>query len=100
MAYVQGPNGWALHRVDGTSGGHTLIFRTLDAFLGIKPFPTSEAEMIHIPISQRNWLNTLRNYDIRAVAKAHAAEDAIQQLEHMVQQLRVRVCHALSIALH
>ncbi|KAJ7851851.1 hypothetical protein B0H14DRAFT_3660117 [Mycena olivaceomarginata] len=69
MAYVQGFQGWALEGIDGISGGQSLLFRTLDSFLGIRPWPTPEKERLHIPEAQRNWLNCLRDYDIRAVAK-------------------------------
>ncbi|KAJ6617008.1 hypothetical protein B0H10DRAFT_1798267 [Mycena sp. CBHHK59/15] len=91
MAYVQGFQGWTLGGIDGISGGQSLVFRTLDAFLGIRPFPTPEKESLHIPEVQRNWLNCLRDYDIRAAVKAYGEEgEAITaELESLVKQLRL-----------
>ncbi|KAJ7158372.1 hypothetical protein C8R43DRAFT_1234305 [Mycena crocata] len=89
MAYVQGFQGWALDGVDGISGGQSLIFRTLDSFLGIKPWPTSEKECLHIPEIQRAWLNCLRDYDIRAVAKERGYNEVTAQLDSLVRQLRL-----------
>ncbi|KAK7044650.1 hypothetical protein R3P38DRAFT_2879980 [Favolaschia claudopus] len=89
MAYVQGFQGWALESVDGISGGQSLIFRTLDSFLGIRPWPTEEKERLHIPESQRRWLNCLRNYDIRAVAKDRGHDEVTAELDDLVKQLRL-----------
>ncbi|KAJ7512671.1 hypothetical protein B0H11DRAFT_1625495, partial [Mycena galericulata] len=89
MAYVQGFQGWALEGIDGISGGQSLIFRTLDSFLGIRPWPTPEKEQLHIPEVQRNWLNCLRDYDIRAVAKERGYEEVTSELDSLVKQLRV-----------
>ncbi|KAJ7126133.1 hypothetical protein C8R44DRAFT_618259 [Mycena epipterygia] len=89
MAYVQGFQGWALDGIDGISGGQSLVFRTLDSFLGIRPWPTSEKESLHIPEIQRNWLNCLRNYDIRAVAKERGYGEVTAELESLVKQLRL-----------
>ncbi|KAJ6538716.1 hypothetical protein B0H10DRAFT_1778920 [Mycena sp. CBHHK59/15] len=89
MAYVQGFQGWALGGIDGISGGQSLIFRTLDSFLGIRPWPTAEKESLHIPEVQRNWLNSLRDYDIRAVAKEKGHDAVTIQLDALVKQLRL-----------
>ncbi|KAJ7780185.1 hypothetical protein DFH07DRAFT_950232 [Mycena maculata] len=91
MAYVQGYQGWTLGGVDGISGGQSLIFRTLDSFLGIRPFPAPEKEALHLPVAQRNWLNFLREYDIRAAVKARGEEGAAitVELEALVKQLRL-----------
>ncbi|KAJ7816813.1 hypothetical protein B0H13DRAFT_2242394 [Mycena leptocephala] len=89
MAYVQGFQGWALDGIDGISGGQSLIFRTLDSFLGIRPWPTPEKEMLHVPEIQRNWLNCLRNYDVRAVAKARGYDQVTAELDSLVKQLRL-----------
>ncbi|KAF7360398.1 hypothetical protein MVEN_00769600 [Mycena venus] len=89
MAYVQGFQGWALDDVDGISGGQSLIFRTLDSFLGIRPWPTTEKERLHIPEAQRNWLNCLRDYDIRTVAKQRNYDQVTAELESLVKQLRL-----------
>lgn len=90
LAYVQGYQGWTLGGIDGISGGQSLTFRTLDAFLGIRPFPVPEKESLHLPTAQRNWLNFLREYDIRTVVKARGEDPAITaELEALVKQLRV-----------
>ncbi|KAJ6561221.1 hypothetical protein DFH09DRAFT_1083184 [Mycena vulgaris] len=89
MAYVQGPHGWALDGIDGVSGGQSLVVRTVDAFLGIRPFPTPEVETLHLPLPQRTWLDALREYDIRAVARARNEKDVEAELEAMVKHLRV-----------
>lgn len=91
MAYVQGYQGWTLGGIDGISGGQSLLFRTLDSFLGIRPFPVPEKESLHLPVVQRNWLNFLREYDIRAVVKARGGDSAgiTDELEATVKQLRV-----------
>lgn len=91
MAYVQGYQGWTLGGIDGISGGQSLVFRSLDSFLGIRPFPAPEKEALHLPVAQRDWLNFLRDYDIRAVAKAHGEQGAAitAELEALVKQLRV-----------
>ncbi|KAJ7733157.1 hypothetical protein B0H16DRAFT_1769549 [Mycena metata] len=89
MAYVQGPHGWALDGIDGVSGGQSLVIRTVDAFLGIRPFPTPEIESLHIPREQRTWLNALRAYDIRTAAKTMNDTSVEMELETMVKHLRV-----------
>ncbi|KAJ7319104.1 hypothetical protein DFH08DRAFT_789564 [Mycena albidolilacea] len=89
MAYVQGFQGWALEGIDGISGGQSLLFRTMDSFLGIRPWPTPEKERLHIPEAQRNWLNCLRDYDIRAVAKEREYIKVTNELDSLVKQLRV-----------
>ncbi|KAJ6488039.1 hypothetical protein C8R45DRAFT_902639 [Mycena sanguinolenta] len=89
MAYVQGFQGWALDGIDGISGGQSLVFRTLDSFLGIRPWPTPEKERLHIPGAQRNWLNCLRDYDIRAVAKERNYDEVTAELDSLVKQLRL-----------
>ena len=90
MAYVQGFHGWTLDGIDGVSGGQSLIIRALDAFLGIRPWPTPEVESLHLPRWQRNWLEAMRSYDIRRVAKSDA--EVTQELDHMLRQLRVGIC--------
>ncbi|KAF7309422.1 hypothetical protein MIND_00313000 [Mycena indigotica] len=93
LAYVQGYQGWTLEGIDGISGGQSLLFRTLDAFLGIRPFPTSEKESLHLPTQQRAWLNFLRDYDIRAKVKENTSDEAQEalttELEGLVKQLRL-----------
>ncbi|KAJ7185545.1 hypothetical protein C8R46DRAFT_1288466 [Mycena filopes] len=89
LAYVQGFQGWTLDGVDGISGGQSLIFRTLDSFLGITPFPTPEKEELHLPAVQRSWLNSLRDYGIRAVAKERGYDEVTEELESLVKQLRL-----------
>ncbi|KAJ7483274.1 hypothetical protein FB451DRAFT_1029543 [Mycena latifolia] len=89
IAYVQGPHGWALDGIDGVSGGQSLVVCTVDAFLGIRPFPTPEIEALHLPGPQRTWLNTLREYDIRAKAKASNEKELEAELEAMVKHLRI-----------
>ncbi|KAL1743348.1 hypothetical protein HDZ31DRAFT_74937 [Schizophyllum fasciatum] len=89
MAYCQGFHGWTLDGIDGVSGGLSLVIRVLDSFLGIRPFPTEEVEALHLPTAQRNWLNYLREYDIRASAKAKGESEALEILEKMVSQLRI-----------
>jgi hypothetical protein len=87
LAYVQGFHAWALGNVNGVSGGHAMVIRSLDGFLGIRPWPTSEIEALHLPLAQRNWLNSLRDYDIRSQAKSEPK--VIEALDSLVRQLRV-----------
>ncbi|KAK7031691.1 hypothetical protein R3P38DRAFT_824904 [Favolaschia claudopus] len=91
LAYVQGYQGWTLGGIDGISGGQSLTFRTLDAFLGIRPFPEPEKESLHLPKPQRDWLNFLRDFDIRAAVKARGEDGAAvtEELESLVKQLRL-----------
>ncbi|KAJ7686649.1 hypothetical protein B0H17DRAFT_940211 [Mycena rosella] len=89
MAYVQGFQGWALDGIDGISGGQSLMFRTLDSFLGIRPWPTPESECRHIPAIQRRWLHCLRDYDIRAVAIERGYDEVTAELDSLVKQLRL-----------
>ncbi|KAF7339130.1 hypothetical protein MVEN_01989700 [Mycena venus] len=108
LAYLQGYTGWGLPGADGvnvsgTSGGHSLTIRTLDAFLGIRPVPRPEQEALHVPKAQRDWLDALREYDIRAKVQSaiekcvddpdSAAADFWQEmkneLQKMVQKLRL-----------
>ncbi|KAL1664907.1 hypothetical protein GGF50DRAFT_101152 [Schizophyllum commune] len=89
MAYCQGFHGWTLDGIDGVSGGLSLVIRVLDSFLGIKPFPTEEVESIHLPLAQRNWLNYLREFDIRKVARERGETEVVDALEKMVAQLRI-----------
>lgn len=91
LAYVQGYQGWTLGGIDGISGGQSLTFRTLDSFLGIRPFPEPEKESLHLPTVQRDWLNFLRKYDIRAAVKTHGEDGTAvaAELEALVKQLRV-----------
>ncbi|KAJ7302954.1 hypothetical protein DFH08DRAFT_904417 [Mycena albidolilacea] len=91
LAYVQGYQGWTLGGIDGISGGQSLTFRTLDSFLGIRPFPEPEKESLHLPTVQRDWLNFLRKYDIRAAVKAHGEDGTAvaAELEALVKQLRL-----------
>ncbi|KAJ7708686.1 hypothetical protein B0H17DRAFT_916317, partial [Mycena rosella] len=91
MAYVQGPHGWVLEEIDGVSGGQSLVIRSVDAFLGIRPFPTPEVEALHLPLPQRIWLDALREYDIRAVARAINAKEVVTELEAMVKHLSPQV---------
>ncbi|KAJ6556153.1 hypothetical protein B0H19DRAFT_1293126 [Mycena capillaripes] len=94
LAYLQGYTGWALPGEDGTvvsgvSGGHSLTIRTLDAFLGIRPAPTPEEEALHLPLAQRDWLNSLR--EVRPLTHSHPNERAPDRgaLQKMVQKLRL-----------
>ncbi|KAL1730848.1 hypothetical protein EV714DRAFT_272180 [Schizophyllum commune] len=89
MAYCQGFHGWTLDGIDGVSGGLSLVIRVLDSFLGITPFPTDEVEAIHLPLAQRNWLNYLREFDIRKVARERGEKEVSDVLEGMVSQLRI-----------
>ncbi|KAJ7878018.1 hypothetical protein B0H13DRAFT_2545925 [Mycena leptocephala] len=107
LAYLQGYTGWALPGDDGVvisgvSGGHSLTIRTLDAFLGIKPAPPPEEEALHLPVAQRDWLDSLREYDLRAKVQS-ALEECVDapdstlefwqemrdELQKMVQKLRL-----------
>ncbi|KAJ7936931.1 hypothetical protein B0H13DRAFT_1852999 [Mycena leptocephala] len=107
LAYLQGYTGWALQDDDGVvisgvSGGHSLTIRTLDAFLGIKPAPPAAEEALHLPAAQRDWLNALREYDIRAKVQSAVEQcidapdstlefwqDIRDELQKMVQKLRL-----------
>ena len=105
MAYCQGFHGWTLDGVDGVSGGLSLVIRVLDSFLGIRPFPgeqpdgtrTDEVEAIHLPLAQRNWLNYLREFDIRKVARERGEKEVSDVLEGMVSQLRVSLSSLLVV---
>jgi hypothetical protein len=133
LAYLQGYTGWALPDADGVivsgvSGGHSLTIRTLDAFLGILPVPLAAEEALHLPVAQRDWLDSLREvcrftyrrppddrkqYNIRAKVRsaieqcADAPESTAtrfwqemqDELHKMVQKLRVRLVDSKSIAL-
>lgn len=91
MAYVQGFHGWSAGEPlqDGVSGGQSLVIRAIDSFLGIRPWPTEEAEALHLPFHQRQWLNAMREYDIRTVAKMKGSTEIENELNKMVAQLRV-----------
>ncbi|KAJ7501456.1 hypothetical protein B0H11DRAFT_2224353 [Mycena galericulata] len=108
LAYMQGYTGWALPDADGVivsgvSGGQSLTVRTLDAFLGILPVPPAVEEALHVPVAQRDWLNSLREYNIRAkvqsaIEQCADAPSSIattfwqemqDELQKMVQKLRL-----------
>ncbi|KAF9460865.1 hypothetical protein BDZ94DRAFT_1323710 [Collybia nuda] len=108
LPYVQGFTGWTLEGpdgvvVDGVSGGQSLAIRTFDAFLGTGVVPPPEIEMLHIPKAQRDWLNSLRDYNIRKrvddvishykarnnVVKADEWEKVRDELNGLVRQLRL-----------
>ncbi|KAF9067291.1 hypothetical protein BDP27DRAFT_1328994 [Rhodocollybia butyracea] len=89
LPYCQGFQGWTLEGINGVSGGQNMLIRTLDSFLGVRPWPTEEEEALHLPLAQRNWLNSLRKFDIREVANQKGNEEVIKLLDHMVSQLRL-----------
>ncbi|KAF5380313.1 hypothetical protein D9757_007945 [Collybiopsis confluens] len=89
LPYCQGFQGWTLDGINGVSGGQNILIRTLDSFLGIRPFPTDQEESLHLPLAQRNWLNSLRKFDIRAVANEKGDAEVVNQLDRMVSQLRL-----------
>ncbi|KAJ4470936.1 hypothetical protein J3R30DRAFT_3710892 [Lentinula aciculospora] len=89
LPYCQGFQGWTLEGINGVSGGQNILIRTLDSFLGIRPWPTEEEEALHLPLAQRNWLNCLRKFDIRTLAQEKGNEEVIKQLDHLVTQLRL-----------
>ncbi|CAK5273537.1 unnamed protein product [Mycena citricolor] len=91
LAYVQGYQGWTLDGIDGISGGQSLAFRTLDSFLGVRPFPEPHKESLHLPTAQRDWLNSLRDYDIRDRVREMGDEAAglKEELDALVKQLRL-----------
>ncbi|KAJ7691763.1 hypothetical protein B0H17DRAFT_934786 [Mycena rosella] len=103
LAYLQGYTGWALpgpdgNIISGVSGGQSLTIRTLDAFLGIRPFPQPAEEALYLPLAQRDWLQSLREACFNIVATSAGAPDNIStdfwlemqnELQKMVQQLRL-----------
>lgn len=89
LPYCQGFQGWTLDGINGVSGGQNILIRTMDSFLGIRPFPEEEEEKKHLPLSQREWLYSLRRLDIRKVAMEKGNAEVAQELEKMVSQLRV-----------
>ncbi|KAJ7820482.1 hypothetical protein B0H13DRAFT_2291980 [Mycena leptocephala] len=96
LAYLQGYTGWALPDaggviVSGVSGGHSLTIRTLDASLGILPAPPAVEEALHLPVH-----NEIDAPELTATAYWQEVQDELQK---MVQNLRVRLVDSKSIAL-
>ncbi|KAJ7573732.1 hypothetical protein C8J56DRAFT_1017505 [Mycena floridula] len=97
MPYAQGFHGWAYRGVDGISGGQALVIKSLDALLSITPWPSRDVEALHLSTPQIEWLEALRQYDIRRLVgrlgKTDGLDPTVQQLsaelDHMVNQLRV-----------
>lgn len=87
VPYVQGFHGWTLDGESGASGDGSVTIRTLDAFLGLRPLHTPEVEGRLFTGLQRDWLNSLRDFDIRARVKE--SPEVLAELEHMIKQLRV-----------
>ena len=87
VPYVQGFHGWTLDGENGASGDQSLLIRTLDAFLGIRPLQSPEVEALLLPGLQRDWINSLRDFNIRA--RSIDSPRVCAELEHMVKQLRV-----------
>lgn len=95
VPFVQGFHGWTLDGENGASGDQSLTIRTLDAFLGIRPLQTPEVEALLLPGLQRDWINSLRDFDIRA--RARESPEVLAELEHMLKQMRVS---SLSLSTH
>ena len=87
VPFVQGFHGWTLDGENGASGDQSLTIRTLDAFLGIRPLQTREVEALLLPGLQRDWINSLRDFDIRT--RSRDSPEVLAELEHMLKQLRV-----------
>lgn len=96
VPYVQGFHGWTLDGENGASGDQSLTIRTLDAFLGIRPLQTPEVEALLLPGLQRDWINSLRDFDIRA--RSTSSPQVLAELEHMLKQLRVSCLMASHIS--
>ena len=87
VPYVQGFHGWTLDGENGASGDQSLPIRTLDAFLNIRPLQSPEVEALLLPGLQRDWINSLRDFDIRT--RSTDSPQVCAELEHMLKQLRV-----------
>lgn len=80
LPYVQGYLGWALPGADGVvisgaSGRQSLMIQTLDAFLGIRLLlPLSEVAL-HVPVAQRDWLQSLR--EVSLLIQDHRDESSV-----------------------
>ncbi|KAJ7872704.1 hypothetical protein B0H13DRAFT_1633803 [Mycena leptocephala] len=91
LPYVQGYLGWALPGADGVvisgaSGRQSLMIQTLDAFLGIRLLlPLSEVAL-HVPVAQRDWLQSLR--EVSLLIQDHRDESS-DELQKMVHKLRI-----------
>ncbi|KAF7348974.1 hypothetical protein MVEN_01418300 [Mycena venus] len=95
LAYLQGYTGWALPGADG------VVVNGVSG--GILPVPPAAEEALHLPVAQRDWLRSLREYDIRAKVQsaiercADAPESTVaeswqgmqDELQKMVQKLRL-----------
>ncbi|KAJ7910385.1 hypothetical protein B0H13DRAFT_1615712, partial [Mycena leptocephala] len=94
LAYLQGYTGWALPDADGVivsgvSGGHSRTIRTLDPFLGILPTPPAAEEALHLPVAQRDWLDSLREVHAPESTATTFWQEMQDELQKMVQKLRL-----------
>ncbi|KAF8143714.1 hypothetical protein K438DRAFT_2104337 [Mycena galopus ATCC 62051] len=95
LAYLQGYTGWTL------PGADSVVISGVSG--GILPAPPATEEALHLPVAQRDWLCSLREFDIRAKVRsaiercADAPDSAVaefwkemqDELEKMVQKLRL-----------
>lgn len=82
MSHAQGFHGWGIDDFDGVSGDHSLLIRTLDAFLAIPkhtlaevtvPSPELEGTRQEAPVSWPSWVASwVFPWRWRATTNSHA----------------------------
>ncbi|KAG8209225.1 15-hydroxyprostaglandin dehydrogenase (NAD(+)) protein [Trichophyton interdigitale] len=97
LSYVQGFQAWGvgsmvngeLVRYDGLSGNQALIFRALDAFLGMDRYLSDEQSNRYIPVNQRKICHSLRKHSFRKSAQAHGYITIEYGFKNIVNHMRV-----------
>lgn len=106
QSYVQGFQGWGVGRVvngeyvkyDGLSGNQILVFRAVDAFLGLDSYLKDEAMGLYIPRRQRDLCASLRAHSIRSRLCEKQDARLIAEFAKIVSQ--IRVCLEWSVPAH
>ncbi|KAJ7485379.1 hypothetical protein FB451DRAFT_1229511 [Mycena latifolia] len=90
MAYVQRFQGWTVGGMDGISGGQSLTFRTLDSFLGIRPWPTPEKE----PVAKERGYDEV-TAELDSLVKPLRTYESVYHPERLHMTVGISVVHAL-----
>ncbi|EZF70384.1 hypothetical protein H105_07200 [Trichophyton soudanense CBS 452.61] len=97
LSYVQGFQAWGvgsivngeLIKYDGLSGNQALIFRALDAFLGMDRYLPDEQSRRYIPVNQRKICHSLRKHSFRKSAQSHGYIEIEHGFKNIVNHMRV-----------
>ncbi len=100
VRHVSGIHSWGLTsdsehgpiEYGGLSGSQTLIFLSVDAFLGIASYHSDEEIKMHISKNMRNVFAAMQRHCFRpSLAKSGSVEDLamVEVMDRIVKQMRV-----------